>query len=205
MWTHAINLSVPAISKTLYVSLLEDPAGGTCTEVWTEKTMTQHAIDECKSGPPPARSRMSALQYTVSRYPCGIWPGSGCAAGHGRWCRGMCIQEKRASPCRRSCTDAPHSPYAEAATWGVGTMHGPASSCCFCPTSPPPAKQYTRQHLSGYLVRIIRWLECGHASKPPGRMRVSEFTNGSLRLGTRASRKDFLESRLAGSDSLMNG
>ena len=60
-------------------------------------------------------------------------------------------------------------------------------------------------HLSGYLVGIIRWLECGHASKPPGRMRVSEFTNGSLRLGTRAGRKDVREIRPAGSNSRMNG
>ena len=52
MWTHATNLSVPVISEALYVSLLEEPAGGTCTEVRKTSTMTRHAIDECKSGPP---------------------------------------------------------------------------------------------------------------------------------------------------------
>ena len=163
-------------------------------------------LTSANQAPPGAQphvhtSQMGHGQRTVVDPAADALLGTGGGAG-----AGACALECRpqvASPCGRACTPYPCGhplPPTPRRRGELGTMQG-----CLSPTSPPPPKQYTRQHLSGYLVGIIRWLECGHASKPPGRMRVSEFTNGSLRLGTRAGRKDVREIRPAGSNSRMNG
>ena len=105
MWTHATNLSVPVISEALYVSLLEEPAGGTCTEVRKTSTMTRHAIDECKSGPPrraAACPHFVDKQGTVFGTAADVLLGTGGCAG-----AGACAFVKGASPCRRACTPYP--------------------------------------------------------------------------------------------------